>query len=191
MILNIILMLTTFIFSYSRLSASEKITIHHNADNSTVNVEMVLGNDLGGVRVEYPYESNKYESNKYKGNYILFNFDIKTKKALNLLRVSFNGIEVAHKNLWVFYDTPLELTGKEYLLPFDDSIEFTRFYIYFDPALGEHLKLREMSRTQGLKFDVECVERGSHGKNKVDFSFNFSVDSSKQFFDLFDKFLVN
>ncbi|WP_024654563.1 hypothetical protein [Borrelia hispanica] len=186
MILNIILMLTTFIFSYSGLSASEKITIHHNADNSTVKVEMVLKNDLGGVRVVYPYNSNKY-----KGNYILFNFDIKTEKALNLLRVSFNGIEVAHKNLWRFYDAPLELNGKEYLLPFDDSIELTGFYIYFDPALEEHLKLREMSRTQGLKFDVECVERGSHGKSKVNFSFNFSVDSSKQFFDLFDEFLVN
>ncbi|AFI31821.1 hypothetical protein [Borrelia crocidurae] len=92
MILNIILMLTTFIFSYSGLSASEKITIHHNADNSTVKVKMVLGNDLGGVRVVYPYNSNKY-----KGNYILFKFDIKTEKALNLLKVSFNGIEVAHK----------------------------------------------------------------------------------------------
>ncbi|ETZ17996.1 hypothetical protein BDCR2A_01191 [Borrelia duttonii CR2A] len=186
MILNIILMLTTFVFSCSRLSASEKITIHHNVDDNTVKVEMVLGNDLGGVHVVYPYVSDKY-----KGNYILFNFDIKTKKALNLLRVSFNGIEVASKNLWRFYDAPLELTGKEYLLPFDDSIELTGFYIYFDPALGEHLQLGDMSRTQGLKFNVECVERGSHGKNKVDFSFNFSVDSSKQFFDLFDKFLVN
>ncbi|WP_024653695.1 hypothetical protein [Borrelia persica] len=178
MLLNVILILTSLIFSCARVSSSEEVVLRHNADSGKVSLEIVLRNKMGSLTMHYPYRSDN--------NYLVLNFTLKTTKPLNLLKVYFNGLEIAHKNLWWSYDIPLELNHEQYFLSFDDSIELTGFYVHLNPALGEHLKFREFARTEGLKLNVECVERGSDVK--INFPFEFSISGAQQFFDLVDEF---
>ncbi|WP_233275079.1 hypothetical protein [Borrelia anserina] len=183
MFLNFILMLTFVIFSCSdSVLASEEIEILHNVNDGTVCVKMVLNNKSGLVHVSYPYRHEKDN-----GRHIIFDFDILTGKPLNLLKVAFNGIPVEHKYLRSSYDgKQLELNYKQYFLPFDDSIDKTGFLIHLNTELGEHLGLLEVARNEGLRFDVECVERDSGVKRNI--SFSFSIDSAQKFFDIVDKF---
>ncbi|AHF45632.1 hypothetical protein [Borrelia parkeri] len=180
MLLNIIFILTFLIFGCSS-SSSETVEVLHNVSEGTLHTKMILKNDSGFVYMDYPNRSKK-DNNKY----FVLDFNIKTNKALNLLKVSFNGIELDLKEVLLSYDDRLKIDGEQYVLPFDDSIELTGCWIYLNPGLMERLKLLEFAKTEGLKLDVECIERKSGVKNN--FSFNSSVSSAQKFFDLVDKF---
>ncbi|AHH12939.1 Hypothetical protein BHO_0002400 (plasmid) [Borrelia hermsii YBT] len=180
MLLNVILISTFLIFSCSR-SSSEEIEVLHDVNHGNLITKMILRNDVGSIHMSYPDRVN--EDNN---DYLVLNFNISANKPLNLLKVSFNGVEVEHKYLRSSNNQQLELADKQYILPFDDSIELTGFWIYLKSELNEYLKLVEFAKNEGLKFDVECVERKSGVKRNI--SFSFSVNGAQKFFDLVDKF---
>ncbi|UPA17044.1 hypothetical protein bcCo53_001213 (plasmid) [Borrelia coriaceae] len=93
-------------------------------------------------------------------------------------------MEVPHEQLYSYFEQPLELKGQEYILDFDDSIDLSGFYIYLNSDLGEHLKLMEIAKNEGLKLEVECVERNSGVNRKL--SFNLNVNDAQQLFDFID-----
>ncbi|BDU63372.1 hypothetical protein BOFE_09120 (plasmid) [Candidatus Borrelia fainii] len=186
MLLNIVFILTFLIFgcsSSSSSSSSETVEVLHNISEGTLHTKMTLKNGSGFVYMDYPNRIKK-DNNKY----FVLDFNIKTNRPLNLLKVSFNGIELDLKEVLLSYDNRLKLDGEEYILPFDDSIELTGFWIYLTSELIERLELLKFAKTEGFKLDVECIERKSGVKNNI--SFNSSVSSSKKFFDLVDKFEV-
>ncbi|WP_025408431.1 hypothetical protein [Borrelia coriaceae] len=178
MLLNIILISTFLIFSCSRPSLPlEDVELYHDVNEGELSVKRILRNDSGYVRMTYPFNG---KDNKY----FVLDFNIATKTPLNLLKVSLNGIEVPHEQLYSYFEQPLELKGQEYILDFDDSIDLSGFYIYLNSDLGEHLKLMEIAKNEGLKLEVECVERNSGVNRKL--SFNLNVNDAQQLFDFID-----
>ncbi|UPA19029.1 hypothetical protein bpuSUM_001541 (plasmid) [Borrelia puertoricensis] len=95
-------------------------------------------------------------------------------------------MELDFKEVLLPYDKTGKLDGEEYILPFDDSMELTGFFICLSPKVIERLKLLEFAKAEGLKFDVECIERESGVKHNI--SFNSSVSGAWKFFELVDKF---
>ncbi|AHH04058.1 Hypothetical protein BHY_1107 (plasmid) [Borrelia nietonii YOR] len=184
MLLNVILISTFLIFSCSR-SSSEEIEVLHDVNHGNLSTKMILRNDVGSIHMSYPDRVNE-DNDDYNNDYLVLDFNISANKPLNLLKVSFNGIEVEHKYLRSSDSRQLELADEQYILPFDDAIGLTGFWIYLKPELNEYLKLVEFAKNEGLKFDVECVERKSGVKRNI--SFSFSVNGAQKFFDLVDKF---
>ncbi|AOW96410.1 hypothetical protein AXH25_04470 (plasmid) [Borrelia miyamotoi] len=179
MVLSFIFMLSLFICSCGG-SSSESVKVTHYSNKGKATISVNISNDSGTCVIYYPYISGDKK-------YLLVDFNISTNKPLNLLKVLFNGVKVDHKYLWLSYDQQLKLNWEQYFLPFDDSIELTHFIIHLEPSLGEHLQLLEFANKEGLKFDIECIERDSGMKRKI--SFHLSAGNSKKFFDLLDNLI--
>ncbi|AWG43300.1 hypothetical protein CR532_04700 (plasmid) [Candidatus Borreliella tachyglossi] len=178
----ILFVLMSILIACSNLNPGEEIEIIHESNLGKVGVRMTLTNNLGSLIIYYNNDNNA------RGTYSL-DFNILADIPLNLLRVSFNDVPLDPNALYD-PDEQLPFDGKQYKLPFDDSITKTGFLVKLDTDLGEHLRLAEFARgEEGLKFNVECVERESGIARDV--SFDVSLEGGKQFFNLIDQHFSN